>query len=70
LIQEKKVAGINKEAVRNFEAHLNEKDVAEATKEGYFSAFVQFPVFLEIETDFQRPKELTLRQQRFVSKRN
>ena len=63
----KKVAGINNESIRDYMEHLNSKELSKETRKTYFSAFAQFLIFLEIETDFKRPKELTLGIQRFVS---
>jgi len=62
-----KITGINNQSIRDFENHLNNMDVSKSTKKSYFSAFVQFLVFLEIETDFVRPKQLTMARQKFKS---
>lgn len=63
----KKISGINNQSIRDFVKHLEDnKGLSETTCGTYFSAFVQFLTFLEIETDFTKPKELTLGQQRFT----
>jgi len=64
----RKITGINNESIREFHKHLNDnKNLSEDTRNSYWSAYVQFLKFLEIEADFERPKQLTLATQRFIT---
>lgn len=63
----RKISGINNESIRDFKRYLNSEELSEQTRKTYFAAFVQFLNFLEIETDFKKPKELTHGTTRFAS---